>query len=89
MADEVPSTFHDENLSNGHDITGEPASDLTTRVLQLQSVLHRPTREDSRGGGRLPSPAQGGTFDLIVDIQCYHVLRGVDLKRFVLVVKQI
>ena len=87
MADQVPPTLHDENLSNGHDISGEPASDLT-RVLQLQSVLHGPTREDSRRGGRLPSPAQGGTFDLIVDIQCYHVLRGVDLKRFVLVIKQ-
>ena len=97
VADQVPPTFHDENLSNGHDITREPfspsppppppASDLT-RVLQLQSVLNGPTREDPRRVGRLPSPTQGGTFDLIVDIQCYHVLRGVDLERFVLVIKQ-
>ena len=74
-----------------------------TRSLLLQSVLEfghdgppqSPSHGRARGTGRegmlvggSEATVQGGAFDLIVDVQCFHVLRTVDLARFVGVVRQ-
>eukprot|EP00802_Teleaulax_amphioxeia_P012531 Tamp_12574.p1 GENE.Tamp_12574~~Tamp_12574.p1 ORF type:complete len:593 (+),score=125.76 Tamp_12574:196-1779(+) len=80
-------------VSNAQDTGHSAAADLT-RVLQLHTVFNALAPEAFRGGGGgaggggVRAPTQGGAFDLIVDIQCFHVLRAVDLKRFVHVIKQ-
>ena len=60
-----------------------------TRALQLDSVLRSgPSAAGPGAGDALRTPSQGGAFDLIVDIQCFHVLRCVDLPKLTRVVKE-
>ena len=76
---------------------GEAARFDLSRTLQLKRVLEAAATVGGRAGGQAMGPGkwggarpalpQGGAFDLIVDVQCYHVLRAIDLERFARVVR--
>jgi SAM-dependent methyltransferase len=77
----------EEDWTGGDEVEDEESPDLT-RALLLKSVLSAGSTSASAGrrrervsaggnAGAQPVAAQGGSFDLIVDVQCYHVVRSV------------
>ena len=86
----------DEGGTGGRGAEEAAGFDLS-RSLQLKRVLAAgatvggPGRRQAMGLGRgreaRPALPQGGAFDFIVDVQCYHVLRAIDLERFARVVR--